>query len=267
MMLLLLAFTQQPSAQTTAKTATVVQYTLTHVIDTTQPGMPVTRPFTLVLDNKLSRYDDYYQVLWELGTPAYNSYTDASGKVVRMPVASGGNSDQVIKNFTSNKMTTITLLGQNYYAIEEPMPTIKWNMLPEQKTISGYSCQKATTAFKGRNYTAWFTAKLPYRNGPWKLGDLPGLILEAYDEKNEVHFVFNSINTAAPANPIELSSEVTPVDRVKFNRLKAAVLKDKEALKGASEVRASNVSVSGGMRAGGGQLRPSIEFNNPIEKN
>jgi GLPGLI family protein len=68
------------------------------------------------------------------------------------------------------------------YLIEEELPSINWTVMQETKDIGGLSCQKATAAFRGRNYTAWFSAQLPYSNGPWKLGGLPGLIVEAADE-------------------------------------------------------------------------------------
>jgi GLPGLI family protein len=76
------------------------------------------------------------------------------------------------------------------YLIEEEIPMINWAILPDTKDIKGLSCQKATARFRGRNYTAWFCNQLPFNNGPWKLGGLPGLIIEAADDRNEVVFNF-----------------------------------------------------------------------------
>ncbi|HET8810672.1 MAG TPA: GLPGLI family protein [Flavobacteriaceae bacterium] len=70
---------------------------------------------------------------------------------------------------------------------------IQWQLKNEFKTISGYSCQKATTDFRGRKYTAWFTTKIPLPYGPWKLNGLPGLILETYDETGEIYIVAKKI--------------------------------------------------------------------------
>jgi GLPGLI family protein len=69
----------------------------------------------------------------------------------------------------------------------------KWTLFNETKQIGKYSCQKATTQFRGRDYTVWFTPDIPVRFGPWKLNGLPGLILEASDTLNEVYFFANSI--------------------------------------------------------------------------
>lgn len=70
---------------------------------------------------------------------------------------------------------------------------MRWQLENDFKMISGYRCQKATTSFRGRNYTAWFSPKIPLPYGPWKLNGLPGLILEAYDDTKEVHFSANQI--------------------------------------------------------------------------
>ena len=55
-------------------------------------------------------------------------------------------------------------------------------------TFCGYLCQKATCHFSGREFTAWFTQKIPVRNGPWKFGGLPGAILKVSDKDNLYDF-------------------------------------------------------------------------------
>ena len=46
----------------------------------------------------------------------------------------------------------------------------------------------ATANFRGRHWTAWFATDIPVSDGPWKLGGLPGLILEAYDKGHQYTF-------------------------------------------------------------------------------
>lgn len=67
---------------------------------------------------------------------------------------------------------------------KEPFPTMKWTLGKEMKTICGYECQKATCHWRGRDYVAWFTQKIPLKSGPWKFGGLPGLIMKIYDTNN-----------------------------------------------------------------------------------
>ena len=66
-----------------------------------------------------------------------------------------------------------------WFILAEEKPKLVWEITKESKKILGYTTYKATTKFRGRNYTAWFTPDLSYNYGPWKLNGLPGLILKA----------------------------------------------------------------------------------------
>jgi len=77
-----------------------------------------------------------------------------------------------------------------------------WTLTDERKDVLGYSCQKATTRFRGRDYTAWVATDIPISNGPWLLGGAPGLILEAYDAQREYIFEATSVSQLPKALPI-----------------------------------------------------------------
>ena len=66
-----------------------------------------------------------------------------------------------------------------------------WHLLDGDSIVCGYPCHKATTTFRGRTWTVWYTLDLPYSDGPWKFCGLPGLVLYAYDSEDK--FRFNSI--------------------------------------------------------------------------
>ncbi len=68
---------------------------------------------------------------------------------------------------------------------------LKWEITNETKKINNFNCKKATTSFRGRIYTAWYTSEIPTKYGPWKFKNLPGLILEVSDTKKE--FVIRAI--------------------------------------------------------------------------
>lgn len=87
-------------------------------------------------------------------------------------------------------------LFKDYGAINLP-----WTLNDEFKIISGYNCQKATVNFRGRTYEAWFTTEIPLPYGPWKLGGLPGLILEAYDLSKAVLFNATKVTIPDPNAP------------------------------------------------------------------
>lgn len=80
-----------------------------------------------------------------------------------------------------------------YY--EEPIPEFDWNLQEGDTTICTYPCKKAETSFRGRTWTVWYTEELPYNNGPWKLGGLPGLILKAIDKKGDYSFTAYKVFT------------------------------------------------------------------------
>lgn len=63
-----------------------------------------------------------------------------------------------------------------------------WKITNETKQIQNFTCYKATTAFRGNTFEAWFTPDIPINAGPWKWYGLPGLILEATDKDQSVVF-------------------------------------------------------------------------------
>jgi GLPGLI family protein len=78
--------------------------------------------------------------------------------------------------------------------VKEVLPKIRWQLKKEFKNLNKIKCQKATGYFRGRTYIAWFAKDIPVPYGPWKLNGLPGLILEAYDSKNEIVWKLKKIS-------------------------------------------------------------------------
>lgn len=99
---------------------------------------------------------------------------------------------QVYYNREKDSMWWSQRFQGNIY-IAEKKPAINWTLLKETKKIGKFKTHKATAKFRGRLYTAWYTLEVPLPYGPWKLHGLPGLILEAYDEKKEMFLYFKSL--------------------------------------------------------------------------
>ncbi|MCX8472683.1 MAG: GLPGLI family protein, partial [Sediminibacterium sp.] len=66
---------------------------------------------------------------------------------------------------------------------------LDWVILDSLKLIEGFNCRKATTNFRGRKYDVWFTDSIQVPYGPWKLFDLPGLILEMLEVEENLLFI------------------------------------------------------------------------------
>ena len=76
---------------------------------------------------------------------------------------------------------------------KDSLNSMKWELIDEKKMIDSIDCFKAMAFFRGRNYIAWYAPNIAIANGPWKLGGLPGLIIEAYDEKMDMHFTLEKL--------------------------------------------------------------------------
>lgn len=104
----------------------------------------------------------------------------------------------------------------------EDTPKLNWVIQSEKKLIRQYSCQKATTVFRGRKYEAWFTFEIPIREGPYKFGGLPGLILEMQDSQS--HFVYTCIGIKKTKDPIKIRNwKYTETTRTELNKFFARI--------------------------------------------
>jgi GLPGLI family protein len=89
-------------------------------------------------------------------------------------------------------------LGDNielkYFLISDSLNNFNWKITSTHKTILNYNCTKATLNFRGRSYEAWFTDQIPLRLGPWKFGDLPGLIIKISDVEGKFIYELTGID-------------------------------------------------------------------------
>lgn len=116
------------------------------------------------------------------------------------------------RKFTSCHSELFKFRGTNHFTIIQPEPesdlngkgfvyedippALQWNINYTDSTeIAGYRCRKATTRFRGRTYTAWYAVELPFSEGPYKFGGLPGLILQIEDDAGEYRWNVLLIDT------------------------------------------------------------------------
>ena len=99
----------------------------------------------------------------------------------------------VYNNFTSKKAIYNQPVFNKIMFVEDPLPMQVWSLQSETKKINNINCKKATTSFRGRNYTAWYTEDIPIIGGPWKFNGLPGLILAVSSEDGALSIEANKI--------------------------------------------------------------------------
>ena len=102
----------------------------------------------------------------------------------------------MIKDLKTESLKSYDKVFIDRYVYEETFPKIQWELGNETQEICGYKCNKATGHFRGRNWTAWYSEKIPIDNGPWKFGNLPGLILKIEDDDHEHIFEAISIRNS-----------------------------------------------------------------------
>lgn len=137
---------------------------------------------------------------------------------------------RIYKNYPAKGEMTYIDKQMQWYKYVEKEGKPEWNLESERKTILGYSCQKATTKLRGREWVAWFTNEVPIQDGPWKLWGLPGLILEAHDSQNLYSFQAIGIKKTDSDEPIiEMKEQYVSCTREEFIKLKIFAAKNPEA--------------------------------------
>ena len=139
------------------------------------------------------------------------------------PGGQGSSGDQTIvfKNWPAGNITVTDRVMMDSYSYTESSNEMQWQILPDTETILSYTCQKAVTTFRGRDYEAWFAPDIPINEGPWKFCGLPGLILKVSDTRQ--HYVFECIGLEQKETPIEYAD----MDYLKTNRRDLAKIKRK----------------------------------------
>jgi GLPGLI family protein len=140
----------------------------------------------------------------------------------------------------------------------------QWQIQKETRLIDGYTCQSATTNFRGRKYTAWFTTAIPLAYGPWKLNGLPGLILEAYDAKKEVQFNFRWLVQAKNLGTLELPNHAINTTIKDFKKMQLAFEQggaQDNSSNSMNGIQISDVKLNGGNN----RFKKRDNDNNPLE--
>lgn len=106
---------------------------------------------------------------------------------------------EIFTNYSTGKNLILyrAISNMGNYQYEEPTPQLKWELDSTAHTVVlGYHCNKATTTYAGRTYTAWYTLEIPLHAGPFKFAGLPGLILQVEDSEHKYYWEAKGIEKA-----------------------------------------------------------------------
>lgn len=136
-------------------------------------------------------------------------------------------SEVLYRNLHEGKLSIFNNSNGQYITYDEDVPFIDWEIYEDStRTLLGYDCHLAKAMFRGRSWKAWFTEDIPLSVGPWKLGDLPGLILEA---DSDGYMAFTAISLSPnPKAPViyynYLNKKHKNICREKYLEIKKAPL-------------------------------------------
>jgi len=173
----------------------------------------------LQLDNNYSKFSDYKSIQQDSISEKFSHQERIGGKEINQLLKAKEIWTSVV---FKNKLIDSLIIqdkAKDRYQYEEKIPVFKWSMSGENKIILGYECKKAKTQYRGREYTAWYTDKIPVNNGPYVFGGLPGLILLIEDDKK--HFQFEAVAVNQKPNDIYVRNDksIYKVTRDKFRNV------------------------------------------------
>ena len=218
------------------------RYEFIHVLDTNFKDQPRTENMLLVIGKNASIYTSYDKINRDVAMKKQieeqikNQEGSANMKIDIIKVGFKPTTNIDYFSFANEGKFFVKERLMNNYLIEEPLPIFNWKIETDTASFGGFVCQKATAYYKGRNWIAWFASDLPFSTGPWKLNGLPGLILQAYDDKKEVQFLFNGLEKviASPKENKEdvgIGTEIVMMGGSKFDYMGSEIALPKDAIK------------------------------------
>ena len=166
-----------------------------HFYNNLNSSQPAPREAKLVVNDTLSVYEMFDKKA-EAKLP--DKYDTDKGNVL---VIRTKKNRTYYKNLIDRTIVNKERIFLEKFIVKDTLDLFDWKLTQNKKIVLGYECQEAIAEFRGRKYTAYFTPEIPVQNGPWKFHGLPGLILEAFVNKND------AFEMKITAGKVEFSSE------------------------------------------------------------
>lgn len=250
-------------SQNSNKKVNVIFYESSHIYDTIN-NLTKNEKLNKVFNDKFSKYKSFDKQIFDsiLKEKASKSNLVLGEKFsLNMEGIKNGTSLEFYTDLKTSKVYTKTKFNEVLYFIKNT-EQISWKILDDRKIILNRNCQKATCELRGRNYIAWFSNEVPYSVGPWKLNGLPGAILLAYDDKEQVRFEafkINFNNILKENDFFDIPTEQNLISREDFKKVKDAVRDNPELL------NKSNITIK--LNTETKPIKNKNLINNPLELN
>lgn len=106
--------------------------------------------------------------------------------------------EAIFRDYNKNKQIVHQRYDLSNWQLNENIDKPHWQIQDSIINILGFDCMMASSEYRGRTWSAFFTPDIPIPEGPWKLIGLPGIILKACDDKCEYCYEAVKINTCNP---------------------------------------------------------------------
>lgn len=173
-----------------------VYYDFSHVRDLQKPDEVWKEDMVLLVGNQSTLYTSYSKLaertyhkkaMKEYFKNFYNGMAP-----YKISFSKPWTTIEYIRLLDKNNFLVQEYMGR-YYWYTEAIEDAKWTLKSTRKKIHGYNCKLAEGEYSGRKWKVWYTEEIPVNSGPWKLGGLPGLILEAEDAAGGVSILATAI--------------------------------------------------------------------------
>ncbi len=245
-----------------AQNVLVAKYTFLHVRDTTQPQNISTEEMILTTNNTKSLFKSftYDSIMNSTDDKGYTIGENSAqiNTVVKMPKIT---MDQLFFDYNTKEIVTIKPFIDETYGIKSPLQSIGWQLIDSTKQMGNLVCKKAVGEFRGRKYTCWYCPEISVQSGPWKLHGLPGLIISAVDEKNQVSFLLTSVTQSNDKDV--LLPDLTFVTEKKFEEIVHSFKENPNAM--LNRMSSNNAKLS--IKPTPINVKSKSKFNNPLELN
>lgn len=200
-----------------------VQYEMDALTDLSKPDARMQETLRLDIGRQVSRFYSYTAFVADSVLSA-DLANGASSELIAQHANQYHSqwSEQTFKNYPAGRVTTLDELAGDISRLrcEEPAEKPRWTLTQDTLTLLGYRCTRATTQFKGRQWSAWYTTDIPVSEGPWKLCGLPGLILKAEDDEGHYRFTADGLEQSRGTEPILFGGkDYQPVDRKQYAKM------------------------------------------------
>lgn len=249
-LIIIIALSNNGNAQMLDTAIIKISYKFSARIDSTIENSKREDLIILEFGKKYSKCFSFYRVLREsMLAGQFSEQQKIGAEKFSINLGNFTKNGTTVKYFRNSNSNIITLTDQllmDSYLIKDTVLDMKWTLQMDTATFVGYFCNKATTTFRGRKYSAWYTTEIPMPYGPYKFGGLPGVILFLNEEKGNFEFQCISIETLKEKYVISLEKKnYLKTDRNTHKNLVRYMIQNPDAFAASQGISVETISCEG----------------------